>query len=95
MGDELGRLPRKGEVLARMLFPAFDRIGRGRAVEHAIELGGFKLAGVVLKSRFDGQAIGVEWSSPRAIMPAGCANQNAGHKISHCRSLDISGLPSF
>jgi hypothetical protein len=28
-------------------------------------------------------------------MPAGCADQNAGHKISHCRSLNISGLPSF
>lgn len=74
MGDELRCFPRKDEVLAGLLLPAFHGFYGRSSVEHTIQFSAFELAGVVLKLRLYGKTSGIEGSSPRIIMPPGCAN---------------------
>src|SRR5258707_2201287 len=49
VGDEFGRLPGEDKILSGLLAPAFHRLRRWRAIEHAVQLGGRKLAGIILK----------------------------------------------
>src|SRR5882762_4756290 len=79
MGDELRRLPGEHEVVGGLLAPAFHRFGRGRAVEHAVKLGGGKLRGVKAQLILLLQAAWKEWPLPGIIMPSGSADPDLGH----------------
>ena len=74
MGDELRCFPRKDEVLAGLLLPAFHGFYGRSSVEHTIQFSAFELAGVVLELRLYGKTGGIEGSPPRIIMLPGRAN---------------------
>src|SRR3954452_8145267 len=79
MRDELRRLPGEDEIAAGLLSPRFHRLRCRRPIEHAVELGSIELLGVVAKLLLQRQAPGKERTSPRGVMPARGANQNARH----------------
>src|SRR4051812_36273811 len=81
MRDELGRFPREQEFTPGLLAPAFHRLGRRRAIEHAVELGGIELARVILQLVLERQAGREEWPAPGLIVPAGRADQDTGHGV--------------
>ena len=64
VGDELRRFPREDEVPAGFIAPALDGLGWGRAIEDAIQLHGFELAGVIFELMLRCQAHGKEGATP-------------------------------
>src|SRR5207237_951335 len=56
---------------------------RRGAVEHAVQLGGVELPGVIAKLLLQRHALGKERASPGGVMPAGSSDQNARHFPCH------------
>src|ERR1700716_1420426 len=81
MGDKLRRLPGEDKIFSCLLVPASDRVRCRCPIEHAVQLDGRKLAGVVLKLVLERQALGIERPAPRSVMPPGRADQNARHGV--------------
>src|ERR1700694_6034847 len=82
VGDEFGCLPGEYELLAGRFAPAFDRFRRRCSIKYAVQFGGRKLAGVILKLVFERQALGKKRSAPGIVVPAGSPDQNTCHQIS-------------
>ena len=70
MSDELRGLPGENEILTGLLAPASHRFGCRCPIEHAVELGRRKLAGIVLKLVLERQSLGKERSAPGIVMPS-------------------------
>src|SRR3981189_1480361 len=81
MGDKLRRLPGEDKIFSSLLVPASDRVRCRCPIEHAVQLDGRKLAGVVLKLVLERQALGIERPAPRSVMPARRADQNPRHGV--------------
>src|ERR1700709_2651176 len=94
MRDEFRRLPGEEEIGPRLLSPTLDCSLSRRAVEHAVEFGSLELAGIILKLRLDRQALRIKRTSPRLVMPAGSADQDAFHCSGFHDDLDAAILLS-
>src|ERR1700681_3702410 len=81
VGDEFGPLPGEHEIIPCLLPPASDGFRRRRSIEHAIEFGGLKLAGVILQLALDRQTLWKKRPAPGIVMPSRGADQDAGHGI--------------
>src|SRR3954454_24756775 len=68
--NEFGSLPGKNKILAGLLAPASHGLLRRRAIEHAVEFGGRKLAGIVLKLVLERQALRKKWPAPGLVVPS-------------------------
>src|SRR5205807_121207 len=81
MGNEFRRLPGEHEILAGLVAPASDRLRRRRSIEDAVQLGGCKLASVILKLVLERQTPWKKRSAPGIVVPARRSDQNTRHRF--------------